>query len=79
MNKSGKFNNLYLQAALEFKNQNNYKSSKEMIEKYLSLDNKNIKENELVSLVLTASDIGEANLAISAAEKYEKHNIHSAT
>lgn len=70
--KSGKFNNLYLQAALEFKNQNNYKSSKEMIEKYLSLDNKNIKENELVSLVLTASDIGEANLAISAAEKYEK-------
>ncbi|WP_157152728.1 tetratricopeptide repeat protein [Brachyspira murdochii] len=70
--KSGKFNNLYLQAALEFKNQNNYKSSKEMIEKYLSLDNKNIKENELVSLVLTASDIGEADLAISAAEKYEK-------
>ena len=70
--KSGKFNNLYLQAALEFKNQNNYKSSKEMIEKYLSLDNKDIKENELVSLVLTASDIGEANLAISAAEKYEK-------
>ncbi|MDO6993306.1 tetratricopeptide repeat protein [Brachyspira innocens] len=70
--KSGKFNNLYLQVALEFKNQNNYKSSKEMIEKYLSLDNKDIKENELVSLVLTASDIGEANLAISAAEKYEK-------
>lgn len=70
--KSGKFNNLYLQAALEFKNQNNYKSSKEMIEKYLSLDNKDIKENELVSLVLTASDIGEANLAISATEKYEK-------
>ena len=69
---SGKFNNLYLQAALEFKNQNNYKLSKEMIEKYLALDNKDVKENELVSLVLTASDIGEGALAINAVEKYEK-------
>ncbi|WP_295154262.1 tetratricopeptide repeat protein [uncultured Brachyspira sp.] len=70
--KSGKFNNLYLQAALEFKNQNNFQSSKEMLNKYLALDNKNIKENELVSLVLTAADIGESYLAIKAIEKYEK-------
>ncbi|KLI17340.1 tetratricopeptide repeat protein [Brachyspira hyodysenteriae] len=69
---SGKFNNLYLQAALEFKNQNDFNSSKEMLNKYLSLNNKSIKENELVSLVLTASDIGESELAISAIEKYEK-------
>lgn len=70
--KSGKFNNLYLQAALEFKNQNNYKMSKEMLEKYLSLNNINIKENELVSLVLTACDIGEGGLAMKAVEKFEK-------
>ncbi|MEI0563265.1 tetratricopeptide repeat protein [Brachyspira pulli] len=69
---SGKFNNLYLQAALEFKNQENYTKSKEMIEKYLSLDNKDVKENELVSLVLTASDLGEKELAIKAIELYEK-------
>ena len=69
---TGKFNNLYLQAALEFKNQDNFQASKEMLNKYLALDNKNIKENELVSLVLTASDIGESELAISAIEKYEK-------
>lgn len=69
---SGKFNSLYLQAALEFKNQDNYAKSKEMLEKYLSLNNKNIKENELVSLVLTASDLGEKELAIKAIELYEK-------
>ncbi|MBW5408921.1 tetratricopeptide repeat protein [Brachyspira hampsonii] len=69
---SGKFNNLYLQAALEFKNQNDFNSSKEMLNKYLSLNNNNIKENELVSLVLTASDIGESELAIKSIEKYEK-------
>ena len=69
---SGRFNNLYLQAALEFKNQNNFKSSKDMLDKYLSLNNKNIKESELVSLVLTASDIGESELAIKSIEKYEK-------
>ncbi|WP_300369376.1 tetratricopeptide repeat protein [Brachyspira sp.] len=70
--KSGKYNNLYLQAALEFKNQNNFQLSKEMLNKYLALDNKNIRENELVSLVLTAGDIGENELAMSAIDKYEK-------
>ncbi|WP_028329251.1 tetratricopeptide repeat protein [Brachyspira alvinipulli] len=69
---TGKFNNLYLQAALEFKNQNNFKASKEMIDKYLSLKNNNIKENELVSLVLTATEIGESDLAINAINQFEK-------
>ena len=69
---TGKFNTLYLQAALEFKNQNNFKASKEMIDKYLSLKNNNIKENELVSLVLTATEIGETSLAINAINKFEK-------
>lgn len=69
---TGKFNNLYLQAALEFKNQNNFKASKEMINKYLSLKNNNIKENELVSLVLTATEIGESDLAINAINQFEK-------
>ena len=69
---TGKFNNLYLQAALEFKNQNNFKASKEMINKYLSLKNNNIRENELVSLVLTATEIGESSLAINAIDKFEK-------
>lgn len=69
---SSKFNNLYLQAALEFKNQDNFTLSKEMINKYLSLNNKDIKENELVSLVMTASDIGEIELAINAINKFEK-------
>ena len=69
---TGKFNNLYLQAALEFKNQNNFQASKEMIDKYLSLKNNNIKENELVSLVLTAAEIGESDLAINAIDQFEK-------
>lgn len=70
--KSGKFNSLYLQAALEFKNQGNFALSKEMLNKYLALGNKEIKENELVSLVLTAGDIGESELAINAIAKFEK-------
>ena len=69
---SGKFNTLYLQAALEFKNQNNLKASKDMIKKFLDLKNNKLKENELVSLVLTANDIGESDLALEAIEKYEK-------
>ena len=69
---SGKFNTLYLQAALEFKNQNNLKASKDMIRKFLDLKNNKLKENELVSLVLTANDIGESDLALEAIEKYEK-------
>lgn len=74
--KTGKFNNLYLQAALEFKNQNNFKRSKEMLEEYIFLNQRNneksIKENELVSLVLTAIDINEYDLALTSINKFEK-------
>lgn len=74
--KTGKFDNLYLQAASEFKNQNNFKRSKEMLDKYISLNlknnDKNIKENELVSLVLTAIEINEYDLALTSIDKFEK-------
>lgn len=74
--KTGKFNNLYLQAASEFKNQNNFKRSKEMLDKYILLsqknNEKNIKENELVSLVLTATHIEEYDLALMSINKFEK-------
>ena len=72
--KTEKYNNLYLQAASEFQNQNNFKMAKEMLEKYLALNNKNkeIKENELVSLVLTAIDIKEYDLALQSVDKFEK-------
>ena len=71
--KTEKYNNLYLQAASEFQNQNNFKMAKEMLEKYLALNNKNkeIKENELVSLVLTAIDIKEYDLALQSVDKFE--------
>lgn len=74
--KTGKFNNLYLQAASEFKNQNNFKRAKEMLDKYILLsqknNEKNIKENELVSLVLTATHIEEYDLALMSINKFEK-------
>ena len=70
--KTEKYNNLYLQAASEFQNQNNFKMAKEMLEKYLALNNKEIKENELVSLVLTAIDIKEYDLALQSVDKFEK-------
>ena len=72
--KTEKYNNLYLQAASEFQNQNNFKMAKEMLEKYLALNNKNkeIKENELVSLVLTAIDIKEYDLALQSVDRFEK-------
>ena len=72
--KTEKFNNLYLQAASEFQNQNNFKMAKEMLEKYLALNNKNkeIKENELVSFIITAIDIKEYDLALQAVNKFEK-------
>lgn len=74
--KTGKFNNLYLQAASEFKNQNNFKRAKEMLDKYILLNQKNneknIKENELVSLVLTATHIEEYDLALMSINKFEK-------
>lgn len=72
--KTEKFNNLYLQAASEFKNQNNFKMAKEMLDKYLALNNKNkeIKENELVSLVITAIEIKEYDLALQSVNKFEK-------
>ena len=69
--KTEKYNNLYLQAASEFQNQNNFKMAKEMLEKYLALNNKEIKENELVSLVLTAIDIKEYDLALQSVDKFE--------
>ena len=70
--KTEKYNNLYLQAASEFQNQNNFKMAKEMLEKYLALNNKEIKENELVSLVLTAIDIKEYDLALQSVDRFEK-------
>ena len=72
--KTEKFNNLYLQAASEFKNQNNFKMAKEMLDKYLALNNNNkeIKENELVSLVITAIEIKEYDLALRSVNKFEK-------
>lgn len=72
--KTEKFNNLYLQAASEFKNQNNFKMAKEMLDKYLALNNKNkeIKENELVSLIITAIEIKEYDLALQSVNKFEK-------
>lgn len=74
--KTGKFNNLYLQASSEFKNQNNFKRAKEMLDKYILLsqknNEKNIKENELVSLVLTATHIEEYDLALMSINKFEK-------
>ena len=70
--KTEKYNNLYLQAASEFQNQNNFKMAKETLEKYLSLNNKEIKENELVSFVITAIDIKEYDLALRSVNKFEK-------
>lgn len=70
--KTEKFNNLYLQAAEEFRNQNDFESAKEMLNKYISLTNKAILENELVSLVLTAIDIKEYDLALNSINKFEK-------
>lgn len=70
--KTEKFNNLYLQAAAEFRNQNDFESAKEMLNKYISLTNKAILENELVSLVLTAIDIKEYDLALNSINKCEK-------
>ena len=70
--KTEKFNNLYLQAAVEFRNQNDFESAKEMLNKYISLTNKAILENELVSLVLTAIDIKEYDLALNSINKFEK-------
>lgn len=72
--KTEKYNNLYLQAASEFQNQNNFKMAKEMLEKYLALNNENkeIKENELVSFVITAIDIKEYDLALQSIDKFEK-------
>ena len=70
--KTEKFNNLYLQAASEFRNQNDFESAKEMLNKYISLTNKAIFENELVSLVLTAIDIKEYDLALNSINKFEK-------
>ena len=70
--KTEKYNNLYLQAASEFQNQNNFKMAKETLEKYLSLNNKEIKENELVSFVITAIDIKEYDLALQSVDKFEK-------
>ena len=70
--KTEKFNNLYLQAAAEFRNQNDFESAKEMLNKYISLTNKAILENELVSLVLTAIDIKEYDLALNSINKFEK-------
>ncbi|TKZ35065.1 tetratricopeptide repeat protein [Brachyspira catarrhinii] len=70
--KTEKYNNLYLQAASEFQNQNNFKMAKEMLEKYLALNNKEIKENELVSLVITAIDIKEYDLALQSIDRFEK-------
>lgn len=70
--KMEKFNNLYLQAAAEFRNQNDFESAKEMLNKYISLTNKAILENELVSLVLTAIDIKEYDLALNSINKFEK-------
>ena len=70
--KTEKYNNLYLQAASEFQNQNNFKMAKETLEKYLSLNNKEIKENELVSFVITAIDIKEYDLALQSVNKFEK-------
>ena len=70
--KTEKYNNLYLQAASEFQNQNNFKMAKETLEKYLYLNNKEIKENELVSFVITAIDIKEYDLALQSVNKFEK-------
>lgn len=70
--KTEKFNNLCLQAAAEFRNQNDFESAKEMLNKYISLTNKSILENELVSLVLTAIDIKEYDLALNSINKFEK-------
>ncbi len=72
--KTEKFNNLYLQVASEFKNQNNFKMAKEMLDKYLALNDKNkeIKENELVSLVITAIEIKEYDWALQSVDKFEK-------
>lgn len=70
--KTEKYNNLYLQAASEFQNQNNFKMAKETLEKYLALNNKEIKENELVSFVITAIDIKEYDLALQSVNKFEK-------
>ena len=70
--KTEKFNNLYLQAAAEFRNQNDFESAKETLNKYISLTNKAILENELVSLVLTAIDIKEYDLALNSINKFEK-------
>lgn len=72
--KSSKFNNLYLQVAHDFMRQNNFIDSKKMLEEYLKLDNKKtIKEEELISFVLTAIKIDERDLAIKAIETYEKN------
>ena len=48
--------------------------AKEMLEKYLALNNENkeIKENELVSFVVTAIDIKEYDLALQSIDKFEK-------
>ena len=43
-----------------------------MLNKYISLTNKAILENELVSLVLTAIDIKEYDLALNSINKFEK-------
>ena len=75
--KTEKFNNLYLQAAAEFKNQNNFESAKEMLNKYISLTNKNtLEKNELVSLVLTAIDIKEYDLALNAIDRFETEKYY---
>ena len=75
--KTEKFYNLYLQAAAEFKNQNNFESAKEMLNKYISLTNKNtLEKNELVSLVLTAIDIKEYDLALNAIDRFETEKYY---
>lgn len=70
--KNEKLYTLYLQAALKFEEQNNKEAAKEMLYKYASLKKGNIAENELVSLVMTSSDIGEYDFAIKNIEKFEK-------
>ena len=70
--KNEKLYTLYLQAALKFEEQNNKKAAKEMLYKYASLKKGNIAENELVSLVMTSTDIGEYDFAIKNIEKFER-------
>ena len=70
--KNEKLYTLYLQAALKFEEQNNKEAAKEMLYKYASLKKSNIAENELVSLVMTSTDIGEYDFAIKNIEKFER-------